>query len=216
MALKKSLTLLLCALTLLGARGVVAATEVAVEGLMPGMAVVSINGQRKMLKAGKSFEGVTVVAVDAQKATLDVDGKRVVLGLSQKIGTQYEAPTEQVVTIARNAQLQYLTTATINGRMVQVLVDTGANIVAMNSRQAMALGIDPLDGEPSQVRTASGVVESFTLTLDSVDVGGITVNNVLASVVYGDYPQSILLGMTYLRHVTLQEQNGIMSLSRTP
>jgi aspartyl protease family protein len=34
-------------------------------------------------------------------------------------------------------------------------------------------------------------------------------------VVDGEYPTTILLGMSFLRHVKLQEHNGILSLSRS-
>ena len=40
-------------------------------------------------------------------------------------------------------------------------------------------------------------------------------HNVPAMVVDGAYPATILLGMSYLRHVKLQEHNGILSLSRS-
>jgi aspartyl protease family protein len=46
-------------------------------------------------------------------------------------------------------------------------------------------------------------------------VGGIEVENVLATVVEGNYPVTILLGMSYLKHVKLQEHNGVLTLSRT-
>jgi aspartyl protease family protein len=47
-----------------------------------------------------------------------------------------------------------------------------------------------------------------------VVVGEIAVENVPAMIVDGAYPATILLGMSYLRHVKLQEHNGILSLSR--
>ena len=110
--------------------------------------------------------------------------------------------------------LQYQTSATINGRTVQVLVDTGANVVALNSGHARSLGVDYTAGAPGQVETASGSINAWIVTLRSIDVGGIRVENVQASVVEGDFPTTILLGMTYLRHVKMQEADGVLSLSR--
>jgi aspartyl protease family protein len=110
--------------------------------------------------------------------------------------------------------MQYLTQAEVNGRRVQVMVDPGANVIAMNSSQARSLGIDYLSGAPSEVSTASGVVSAWMISLDSVNVGGIRVNGVQASVIEGGYPETILLGMTYLKHVQMQEKNGILLLSR--
>jgi aspartyl protease family protein len=59
------------------------------------------------------------------------------------------------------------------------------------------------------------VSPAHVITLNSVAVGGIEVNNVPALVVEGSYPATILLGMSYLQHVKLQEHNGILSLSRS-
>lgn len=188
--------------------------DVMVEALLPGAAVVQINGERKMLKAGQSHGGVTLVAADAKTATLSINGQRKVVGISQRIGTSYEEPEEQVVTIARDAMMQYQTVATINGRTVRVLVDTGANVVAMSTGHARALGVDYIAGQPSQVQTASGLESAWVVKLRSVSIGGIEVNNVTASVVDGSYPTTILLGMSYLQHVKMQENNGVLSLSR--
>ena len=128
--------------------------------------------------------------------------------------TNYQPAAEQVVRIRRDAMLQYQTTAMINGHSVKALVDTGANVVALNSVQARAIGIDYRTGIPARVETASGSVEAWMVTLGSVSVGDIRVDNVRASVVEGEFPGTVLLGMTFLKHVKLQEGNGVLSLSR--
>lgn len=194
---------------------VTAAPAVTVEGIMPDAAVLKIDGQRKMLRVGETFAGVTLLASRNDKVTLDIDGQRRDLGLSRYIGTRYQEPEKRVVTIVRDDRMQYLTTALINGRRTRVMVDTGANIVAISSDHAGALGIDYADGERATVETASGVANAYRVTLRSVDVGGIRVDNVAASVVEGGYPSTVLLGMSYLRHVSLKEDNGILSLSQT-
>lgn len=191
-----------------------ASPRVEVEALFTDAAVLKIDGERKMLRAGQTYKGVTLVAAHSRTATLEVDGETMELGTSRRIVTHYESAESQVVNIPRDALLQYQTSATINGRSVQVLVDTGANVVALNSRQAQALGVDYSAGRPGRVETASGSVNAWVVTLRSVDVGGIRVDNVQASVVEGDFPSTILLGMTYLRHVKMQETDGVLSLSR--
>jgi aspartyl protease family protein len=185
-----------------------------VEALFTDAAVLRIDGQRRMLRVGQSFEGVTLVAAYSKTATLEFDGEPLVLGLSRRIGTNYQPAAEQVVRIRRDAMLQYQTTAMINGHSVKALVDTGANVVALNSIQARAIGIDYRTGIPARVETASGSVEAWMVTLGSVSVGDIRVDNVRASVVEGEFPGTVLLGMTFLKHVKLQEGNGVLSLSR--
>lgn len=181
---------------------------------MPGAAILLIDGERKLLREGQSFKGITLVSARSQIATLDVDGQRQVLGLSRKVTTDYQQPDIQAVTIRRDDKLQYLTSARINGRNVAVLVDTGANLVAMNQAHARQLDIDLTSAIPAQIETASGLAESWVVNLASVEVGGIEVKNVQASVVAGAYPTTILLGMTYLKHVKIEEKQGLMTLSR--
>ena len=192
-----------------------ASAAIEVEALFTDAAVLKIDGERKMLKAGQSYRGITLVAAHSSTATLDVDGQTLELGLSRRVGARYETPEAQVVSIPRDGLMQYQTNASINGRSVQVLVDTGANVVALNSAHALALGVDYTAGAPARVETASGTASAWVVTLRSVDVGGIRVDNVQATVVEGDYPSTVLLGMTYLRHVKMEETGGILSLSRT-
>ena len=201
-------------MSLVAGRSMAAGPIIEVEALFTDAAVLQIDGQRKTLKVGQSYGGVTLVAAYSRTATLDVNGKQMVVGISRRIGSTYQEPKEQVVTIQRDAMLQYQTTAHINGRKVQVLVDTGANVVAMSSVHAKSLGIDYSKGISSKVETASGLINAHVITLRSVSVGGIKVDGVRASVVEGKFPGTILLGMTYLQHVEIQESNGVLSLSR--
>jgi aspartyl protease family protein len=201
-------------LLLLGMCSATAAPRIEVEALFTDTAVLKIDGERKTLRVGQSWSGVTLLAAYSRTATLEVDGQQMVVGLSRRIGSTYQETKEQVVTIRRDAMLQYQTSAIINGRKVQVLVDTGANVVAMSSVQAQALGIDYELGAPSRVETASGMIAAHMVTLRSVNVGGIEISGVQASVVEGDFPATILLGMTYLQHVKMQEHQGVLTLSR--
>lgn len=207
------LLLVLCAV--LGpVSAALAAPRIEVEALFPEAAVVKVDGQRKMLRVGDAFRGVTLVAAGSASATLEVAGQQQVHGLTRSVGSSYQAPEKQVVKIPRDARLQYQTTAQINGRSMPVLVDTGANVLAMNTGHALALGVSAEEGQPSVVETASGRVKARIVNLRSVSVGGIRVDNVRASVVEGEFPATILLGMTYLQHVDIEENNGVLSLSR--
>lgn len=213
MSMRKAATFATTGLLLAALQASGASTSVEVEALLGDTAVLLINGERKTLRVGQSFAGVTLVAAQPTAATLEINGQTKSVGMSQRVGTNFEKTQEQVVTIPRNAMMQYQTNATINGRSVLVMVDTGANMVAISSEQASAMNIDYAAGTLAQVETASGLTGAHAITLQSVSVGGIQVDNVPAMVVEGAYPATILLGMTYLRHVKLQEHNGILSLS---
>ncbi|MEM8941821.1 MAG: TIGR02281 family clan AA aspartic protease [Pseudomonadota bacterium] len=190
----------------------VLAVDVIVEALFPKLAVLRIDGARATLKQGETTRGVRLISSDAQKAVIEVNGKRQELRVSQRISSAFSAPQKRTVTIPRSAQMQYRTMAEINGRRVDVLVDTGANIVAMSRLHARALGIDPSQGTPVRVTTAGSQETARQVVLSSVDVGGIRVNSVAATVIDSDFPEDVLLGMSFLQHVDLDEKNGVMTL----
>jgi aspartyl protease family protein len=207
---------LLLALTV-SASGPAAAQQMSVEvlGLFTNAALLEINGEQHLLRAGQSRGDVTLLSADARSAVVEVNGVQRILQLTRRIGTNYRESDGRSVTIPRNSRLQYVTNAEINGRRMQVLVDTGANVVALNSGHARQLGINlQRDGVLSSVVTAAGPVPAWRIRLDRVDVGGIVVNGVEATVIEGDDPQTVLLGTSYLRYVRMSERDGVLSLSR--
>ncbi len=189
------------------------AVDIQAKALLKGAAMLEIDGQRRMLRVGQnSPEGVTLISATPRQAVIELDGQRSTLGLSTRISSHYTKPELRQIAIPRDQRNQYITNATINGRRLQVLVDTGANVVAISGRQASQLGIDYQSGTPSRVITASGEALAYRVVLDSVSVGGIKVSRVQASVVEGSYPEMVLLGMSFLQHVEMKEQSGSLIL----
>lgn len=91
-------------------------------------------------------------------------------------------------------------------------MDTGANVLAINSLDAKRLGIDYQAGNPIKVATASDLVDGYQVNLSSVILGNIRVNHVEATVIEGSYPDIVLLGMSFLKHVKLSEHRGVMQI----
>jgi aspartyl protease family protein len=201
--------LLLCLLALTPP----ALADVEVKGLFKNAALLAIDGEQKLVKAGQTWKGVTVVEANSREVIVSLGGERQTLTVSSRIHTNFEDPATRTVRIPKNANAQYITNAEINGRRSPVLVDTGANIIAMNMIDAARLGVSLPDQPNGRVATASGMVAGYTVFLDSVDVGGIKVHNVQATVLSGNFPQTILLGMSYLRHVKMEESDGILLLT---
>lgn len=189
-----------------------AVADVVVEALLPGFAVLQVDGQRVTLRNGQQVGDVRLIAADAKSALVEINGVQRRLAMSGRISTRFSEPAERSVTIPRNAQMQYAVTAEINGVRLPVIVDTGANIVAMNSAAAAAIGLAADAGEPSQVQTAGSLVPARRVVLDSVVVGGIRVDAVAGTVMEGDYPVVVLLGMSFLQHVELEEKAGVLTL----
>jgi aspartyl protease family protein len=112
-------------------------------------------------------------------------------------------PSTHRVALRADARGHYTATATVNGRSVPVMVDTGATAVALSADSARSLGIRP---PPSAFRlpvsTANGVVAAAPVTLREVRIGGVSVRNVEAIVVPGDALGINLLGMTFLSRLS--------------
>jgi aspartyl protease family protein len=189
------------------------ALDVQAQALLKNTAVLLINGKQRMIKVGqRSPEGVLLISANPKQAVIEIAGEQQSLTLSQRISSQYAVPDKQQVVIPRDQANQYITQAEISGRRINVLVDTGATSVALSSRQAQQLGIDYKQGVPLQGVTASGTANGFRIQLRSLAVGGIKVDNVQAAVIEGDYPTIVLLGMSYLQHVDMREQKGVLYL----
>ena len=100
--------------------------------------------------------------------------------------------------VVKGADGHYWAEASIDGKAVRVLVDTGASVVALTRADALRLGVDP---EPEaftgRVQTASGVVRAAPVQLKTISVAGARVDRVEALVVEQGLEYS-LLGMSYL------------------
>ena len=103
------------------------------------------------------------------------------------------------VEIRAGAHGHYYAQAEINGRRVDVLVDTGASIVAMPHEDASRAGVYVRDSDYTQrVSTANGFARVAPVMLDRVSIGDITVRNVPAAVMEPGKLATTLLGMSFL------------------
>ena len=118
-----------------------AETQVQVVGLFPNAAVLLVDGQRKLVKAGQTGPGgVRVLSADSKGALLEVDGVQRSYGLSREYNQAGSAaPQKTQVSISRGVGNHYWIAGSIDGHPVQFMVDTGATSVAMNEGQARRL-----------------------------------------------------------------------------
>lgn len=193
--------------------GVSADVEVRARGLFKNGAMLEINGAQKLLKVGqRSDEGVLLVEANSKFAVIEVEGKRRQLKLSRQIGTQFVQPDKAEVRLPSRSGGHYWATGRINGRAVEMMVDTGATSIALSSDQAKALGLRYQKSTPGNVSTASGVAKAWPVMLDSVSVGAIKLHKVEAVVIDGSFPAMILLGNSFLKRVDLEREQGVMVL----
>jgi aspartyl protease family protein len=91
----------------------------------------------------------------------------------------------------------------INGRAVEVMIDTGATMVALSYEDAERAGLLLNDNDfTSAVSTANGMARVAPVTLDRVSIGNITVRNVPAAVTERGRMRTSLLGMSFLRKLS--------------
>jgi len=203
--------LALCA-ALIAADQAIAVGRIVVSGLFRDRAVLTIDGQRRILSRGEtSPEGVTLIESDQHRAVLEVDGRRDEYRLGVEVSGFVPAEVRSV-RILRGADGLFSTAGNINGQPVTFIVDTGANAIALNAADAARVGIDVSDGKPVRVRTAGGDATGRELVLDVVRVGEITVRRVRAVVLDGPDPTRPLLGMSFLGQVELINQQSLLEL----
>jgi aspartyl protease family protein len=191
-----------------------AVEQIKVQALFSGQAMVEIDGQRRLLKVNKpSPEGVVLISADSKQAVIEVDGERRSYPLGSHVSTRYDQREMASAKIWRNQYGSYTTVGSINGRTVSFLVDTGASAVAMYRNDAKRLGIPyRLEGNPSYVSTANGTVLAFVVKLDRVQVGDITLRNVEGFVIDSVGAGPLLLGMSFLNRVKMDDQGTVLML----
>ena len=186
--------------------------DIVVRGLMRDMAVVEIDGTRRVLRVGQtSPEGVKLIAAESDQAILERAGKRAVYRLGESVAIRAVPRAKAVTRIVPRKGMYYVEGA-IEGKPVGFIVDTGATLVAFSERHAQELGIDYRQGEQTQASTANGPVAAYRVRLKRVRAGRIELRNVEALVLPGDSPFIPLLGMSFLNRVELERRGQVMLL----
>jgi aspartyl protease family protein len=193
----------------------VQATDVGLAGLFSGRALLTINGGAPRIVAlgAKTDEGVKVVAIEGETATLEVDGKKRVLRVGQNVASQASGSGPATAVLTADSAGHFLTMGSINGASVRFLVDTGASMISLGAGDARRIGIDPSKGELGRTQTANGVAVVSRVKLDTVRVGDIVLNNVDATVHQHDLPIA-LLGMSFLNRMEMQRSGDTMTLKK--
>ena len=187
--------------------------RVIVKGLFAGSAVLEVNGKAHMLKEGASTpEGITLLRATSKYAQIEQQGKIKKLGLNRQVGGTYTTTEPASVELGRRPDGHFITPGRINNRWVEFMVDTGATSVTLNSFTAELLGIAYQNAPTVQVGTAQGNTQAYQVILRSVAVGDVLLSNVSAFVIEGRFPQTILLGNTFLSRVDMRVENSAMTL----
>ncbi|MCU7797005.1 MAG: TIGR02281 family clan AA aspartic protease [Candidatus Thiodiazotropha sp. (ex Myrtea spinifera)] len=156
-----------------------------------------------------------LISADSREAVIELDGERQVYPLGSHVSTTFNQPEKVSAKIWRDQSGSYTTVGTINGRTVNFLVDTGASAVAMYRRDAKRLGIQyRLEGDPMYVSTANGTAPAYEVSLDRVQVGDIVLRQVRGFVIESTGSGRVLLGMSFLNQVKMEDQGAVLMLHR--
>jgi len=194
--------------------------EFKVIALFKNAAMIEHDGKQKMLRSGQVYKKtVKLISADSHGAKFLIDGKEISLGLHQsKTGGFYksvEPKAKKFVRIPRDNTGMYRTSGFINGVPVKFLIDTGASQVAMNESTARRVGLQyKLYGQKTGVSTAAGKSSAWFLKLNKVSVGGVELKQIEALVIKGPGPDEVLLGMSFLRQLKMQDDGQLLKLTK--
>ncbi len=192
------------------------ATDVAVGGVFPGKALLVIDGGRPTIVApGRTVAGVKVLSVKGDVVEVEVDGQRQRLRLGEQVvRSGGQAGESNVVKLRADSRGHFVTLGTVNGSTMRFLVDTGASMVSLGRSDAERARIDYLkNGRLSAARTANGVVRTWIVKLNTVQVAGVSLHNVDAAVHDSELPVA-LLGMSFLNRMEMQRDGDTLTLKR--
>lgn len=191
--------------------------KVNVVGLFSDKAVVIINGGKThtMSVGNTSPEGVKLLSADSQSATFLIEGKKKTLAMGQAASVaSADSGKPASVVLYADPSGHFLTTAYINGVPLKMLMDTGATSVAMNSGDAKYAGIDYKSGEVGLVQTANGNVKAYKVTINSLKLGAVQLNQVEGMVLEGGSPSVVLLGMSALNRLDSKREGIALTLTK--
>jgi len=192
------------------------ATKVRLVGVADNTAILVIdNGRPRMMRVGQTGgAGVKLLAVEGQSAIVEVEGERLELRLGEQPYAPPVASERTTVTLVSNVQGHFLTSGSINGASVRLMVDSGASMVSMGPNDAKRAGIDYLSGDKTYASTANGVALVYRVRLNKVQVGDILLYNVEGLVHENINLPVVLLGMSFLGRLDMRREGDMLTLSK--
>jgi aspartyl protease family protein len=118
--------------------------------------------------------------------------------------------------IAADAGGQFHASVLIEGQAVEMMVDTGATVVAISAATAGRLGVFPdLGAAKWRMSTANGVSFASPVVLRRVSVGSIEMTDVQAVVMPREAGMIDLLGASFLKRLaSVEQRDGVLLLKQ--
>jgi aspartyl protease family protein len=161
------------------------------------------------------FAAMALVTAGVVPRLLDGMNEPSTMTAGDASATAPAAFNSQTVTIQRGRNGHYQVDAVVDGRHIDFLVDTGATSIVLTSQDAAKLGIFPAARDyVGLAQTANGTVRFARTELNRVEIGGIVVRNVAATVLPEGALSQSLLGMSFLSHVRWQQERDRLRLEQ--
>lgn len=193
------------------------AQQVALAGVLGSKALIVINsGTPRSVAVGETVAGVRLVALQGDKAEIDIAGQRRMLRLgeaSNSAGGGASSTEGKKIVLNIGSGGHFYAQGQINGRSVPLMVDTGATFVSLSAAEAGRIGLDYKTGQAAHVSTANGIIPSWRVKLDSMRLGDVVVYNIDAMVSAGAMPY-VLLGNSFLGRFQMTRINDQMVLDK--
>ncbi|CAN7236475.1 retropepsin-like aspartic protease [Variovorax sp. LjRoot290] len=193
------------------------AQSVMLTGTIGSRAILIVDGGApKTVAVGETFQGVKLLSLAGEQATVEAGGKRVALRMDTPVSIGGAGPgggggTRIVLPVSSGGH--FMTQGAINGRSVNFMLDTGATSIAMSAADAQRIGLDFSKGQPIRMGTANGIALGYRVRLNSVRVGDVEVYDVEAVVSQQPMPY-VLLGNSFISRFSMRRDADQMVLEK--
>lgn len=212
--IRTALSLALSAGLALPLSALAADQSIALAGVLGSKALLVVDGSApRAVGPGETHQGVKVLSVTRDEATVEVQGTRRLLRLGESpVALGSSGSGKRIVLMADN-QGHFINTGTINGKQMKYMVDTGASVVAIGKPDAERMGIKVDDSQKVIMSTANGSAVGWRVRLNSVRLGDVEVLGVMAVIMPEGMP-FVLLGNSFLTQFQMTRNNDQMVLEK--
>lgn len=116
--------------------------------------------------------------------------------------------------LQRNRFGHYVASGSINDVPVVFLLDTGASDISIPGGLAQEMSLKR--GRAMVYQTANGAIQVYATRLAKVDLGGIVLGQVRASINPNMQGNEVLLGMSFLKHLEFTQRGDELILRQYP
>jgi len=209
---RRALAALCGALWLLPSAG--HAQSVTLAGMLGSKALLVVDANPpRAVGVGEQYQGVKVIATTKEEATVEIRGVRSTLRLGAPVSVGGRSGSGKRITLIADSRGHFVNSGTINGQVMQFMIDTGASTVAVGRTDADRMGLKYKNGQPMRMNTANGIGQGWWMKLDSVRIGDVEVFDVDAVITEQPMPY-VLLGNSFLTEFQMTRINDRLVLEK--